>query len=80
DDNPSPRGPPHKGGDMKKNDRPREPQGPPSQFTSYTPLVTFREHILSECATSEFRKGGIKFQSLIKTGASTVGTTKLTVT
>ncbi|MCH96245.1 gag-pol polyprotein, partial [Trifolium medium] len=43
------------------SDKHREPRGPPSMFSSYTPLISSREHILSECAASEFRQGGIKF-------------------
>ncbi|MCI19009.1 hypothetical protein A2U01_0040164 [Trifolium medium] len=30
-------------------------------FSRYTSLISLREHILSECASSEFRQGGIKF-------------------
>ncbi|MCI50738.1 hypothetical protein A2U01_0071982, partial [Trifolium medium] len=32
--NPPPQESSHKGGDIKKNDRTREPRGPPSQFTN----------------------------------------------
>ncbi|MCI39894.1 hypothetical protein A2U01_0061126, partial [Trifolium medium] len=38
-----------KGGDRRKNDKHREPQGPPNLFSNYTPLTVSREHILSEC-------------------------------
>ncbi|MCH81476.1 hypothetical protein A2U01_0002263, partial [Trifolium medium] len=55
------REPSHKGGDKKRNDRPREPRGPPSTFTNYTPLIASRETILAEVATADFRASGIKF-------------------
>ncbi|MCI57127.1 hypothetical protein A2U01_0078378, partial [Trifolium medium] len=59
--NPPPREYSHKGGDRKRNDRSREPRGPPSQFMNYTPLLTSHEHILSECVNAEFRQAGIRF-------------------
>ncbi|MCI66503.1 hypothetical protein A2U01_0087761, partial [Trifolium medium] len=48
-------------GGKKKSDKHREPRGPPNMFSSYTLLISSREHIMSECAASEFRQGGIKF-------------------
>ncbi|MCI48564.1 hypothetical protein A2U01_0069807, partial [Trifolium medium] len=42
-------------GGKKKNDKHRDPRGPPSLFSNYTPLTISREHILSECHASEFR-------------------------
>ncbi|MCH99129.1 hypothetical protein A2U01_0020140 [Trifolium medium] len=65
--NPPPREFSHNGGDRKRNDRPREPQGPPSQFMNYTPLLTSREHILSECADTEFRQARIRFPKQVPT-------------
>ncbi|MCH87577.1 hypothetical protein A2U01_0008450 [Trifolium medium] len=59
--NPPPRESSRGEGGKKKNDKPREPRGQPSMFSSYTPLISSREHILSECAASEFRQGGIRF-------------------
>ncbi|MCI18273.1 hypothetical protein A2U01_0039427, partial [Trifolium medium] len=60
-DNPPPQESSHKGRYRKKNDRSREPRGPPSTFTNYTPLLTSREHILAECGSTEFHQAGIKF-------------------
>ncbi|MCI53521.1 hypothetical protein A2U01_0074768, partial [Trifolium medium] len=51
----------HRDGGKKKNDKHREPRGPPNLFSNYTPLTVLCEHILSECHASEFRQGGIKF-------------------
>ncbi|MCI80422.1 hypothetical protein A2U01_0101693, partial [Trifolium medium] len=44
DNNPA-REPHHKGVDRRKNDKHREPRGPPSLFSNYTPLTVSREHI-----------------------------------
>ncbi|GAU27564.1 hypothetical protein TSUD_29960 [Trifolium subterraneum] len=48
-------------GDRRKHDKAREPRGPPSQFTNYTPLLVPREIVLAECAASNFKNSGIRF-------------------
>ncbi|GAU52032.1 hypothetical protein TSUD_418620, partial [Trifolium subterraneum] len=48
-------------GDRRGRDRSREPRGPPSQFTNYTPLLVPREIVLAECAASDFKNAGIRF-------------------
>ncbi|PNX64003.1 hypothetical protein L195_g061903, partial [Trifolium pratense] len=40
---------------------PREPRGPPSTFSSYTPLSRTRDEIFKECNSTEFTKARIKF-------------------
>ncbi|GAU32568.1 hypothetical protein TSUD_218260 [Trifolium subterraneum] len=49
-------------GDRRGHDKSREPRGPHSQFTNYTPLLVPREIVLAECASSDFKNAGIKFQ------------------
>ncbi|MCI82979.1 hypothetical protein A2U01_0104253, partial [Trifolium medium] len=39
----SAREPSHKGGDRRRGDKQREPRGPPTTFTNYTPLNKSRE-------------------------------------
>ncbi|GAU32556.1 hypothetical protein TSUD_218140 [Trifolium subterraneum] len=48
-------------GDRRGRDKSREPRGPPSQFTNYTPLLVPREIVLAECAASDFKNAGIRF-------------------
>ncbi|GAU41698.1 hypothetical protein TSUD_94190 [Trifolium subterraneum] len=48
-------------GDRRGRDKSREPRGPPSQFTDYTPLLVPREIVLAECAASDFKTAGIRF-------------------
>ncbi|GAU21573.1 hypothetical protein TSUD_35360 [Trifolium subterraneum] len=48
-------------GDKRERDKSREPRGPPSQFTNYTPLLVPREIVLAECAASDFKNAGIRF-------------------
>ncbi|GAU46466.1 hypothetical protein TSUD_402330 [Trifolium subterraneum] len=48
-------------GDRRGRDKSREPRGPPSQFTNYTPLLVPREMVLAECAASNFKNAGIRF-------------------
>ncbi|GAU22553.1 hypothetical protein TSUD_93200 [Trifolium subterraneum] len=48
-------------GDRRGRDKSREPRGPPSQFTNYTPLLVPREIVLAECAASNFKNAGIRF-------------------
>ncbi|GAU26664.1 hypothetical protein TSUD_314410 [Trifolium subterraneum] len=48
-------------GDRHGRDKSREPRGPPSQFTNYTPLLVPREIVLAECAASNFKNAGIRF-------------------
>jgi hypothetical protein len=55
------RGPSRGGGDIKNDERPREKnRGPTSQFTSYTPLIASREHILAEVTAAEFKNYGVR--------------------
>ncbi|GAU47210.1 hypothetical protein TSUD_403510, partial [Trifolium subterraneum] len=48
-------------GDRRGRDKSREPRGPPSQFTNYTPLLVPREIVLAECAASDFKNDEIRF-------------------
>ncbi|GAU34623.1 hypothetical protein TSUD_394140 [Trifolium subterraneum] len=48
-------------GNRRGRDKSREPQGPPNQFTNYTPLIVPREIVLVECAASDFKNAGIRF-------------------
>ncbi|GAU34629.1 hypothetical protein TSUD_394200 [Trifolium subterraneum] len=48
-------------GDRRGRDKSREPRGPPSQFTNYTPLLVPREIVIAECAASDFKNAGIRF-------------------
>ncbi|CAJ2652108.1 unnamed protein product [Trifolium pratense] len=50
-----------RGGGRRRGERPREPRGPPSTFSNYTPLSKTREEIWKECNSAEFTKAGIKF-------------------
>ncbi|PNX68286.1 hypothetical protein L195_g063912, partial [Trifolium pratense] len=38
----------------------REPRGPPSAFSTYTPLVKSRGEIFTEVHISEFNRAGVK--------------------
>jgi hypothetical protein len=49
------------GGDRKNDERPRDKtRGPTNQFTSYTPLICSREHILAEVTAAEFKSYGVR--------------------
>ncbi|CAJ2663960.1 unnamed protein product [Trifolium pratense] len=50
-----------RGGGRRRGERPREPRGPPSTFSNYTPLSKTQEEIWKECNSAEFTKAGIKF-------------------
>ncbi|CAJ2644754.1 unnamed protein product [Trifolium pratense] len=50
-----------RGGGRRRGERPREPRGPPSTFSNYTPLSKSQEEIWKECNSAEFTKAGIKF-------------------
>ncbi|CAJ2636234.1 unnamed protein product [Trifolium pratense] len=52
---------PSRGGGRRRGERPREPRGPPSTFSNYTPLNRSQEEIWKECNSAEFTKAGIKF-------------------
>jgi hypothetical protein len=54
-------GPSRGGGDRKNDELPREKnRGPTSQFTSYTPLIASREHILDEVTAAEYKNYGVR--------------------
>ncbi|CAJ2654078.1 unnamed protein product [Trifolium pratense] len=50
-----------RGGGRRRGERPREPRGPPSTFSNYTPLSKTQEEIWKECNSAEFTRAGIKF-------------------
>ncbi|CAI8591639.1 unnamed protein product [Vicia faba] len=55
--------PPRRTGEKRRDDKPRdarEQRGPSGRFTEYTPLTTSRERILVECASTDFKDGGVK--------------------
>ena len=55
--------PPRRTGEKRKDNKPldiREQRGPSGRFTEYTPLTASRERILAECASTDFKDGGVK--------------------
>ncbi|XP_058723609.1 uncharacterized protein LOC131595302 [Vicia villosa] len=52
-----------RGNEKRKDDRPRdnkEQRGPAGQFNDYTPLITSRERILTECKNTEFKNSNVR--------------------
>ncbi|MCI24864.1 hypothetical protein A2U01_0046050 [Trifolium medium] len=59
------------GNNKRHEDNEKEKKGPQDKFSKYTPLNTFREKKLQECANTKFREVEIRFPKEVSKTSTT---------